>query len=293
MKTTFYTKAALVLLSLQICTLNMNAQGGDSTAASTEKPAKDKRPVKDMFDGNYLINNQTAVLPNAKTLEFVIQHRFGLLTSEGFDLGGLYAPSNIRIGFNYSITKNLMLGIGTTKNNMLQDLCWKYALIRQTRSGSIPLSITYFGDAAIDVRPDAFPATVDRLSYFHQLIFARKFSKSFSMQIAGSFSHFNMVDSLVKHDNIGIAAGARYKITKSLAITAEYDQNLTAQDDKVIVVKPNLSLGIEAVTSAHVFQVFVTTGQSIINQYNVLYNKNDFSKMEFCIGFNMTRLWNF
>ena len=296
MKTNILKKVAIALVAMQLCASVMNAQEADSSAAG-QKPPKDKRPVKDMFDGTYIINSQTAVLPSAHSFEFVIQHRFGLLTAEGFDLAGLYAPSNIRIGFNYSLTKNLMLGIGTTKNNMLQDLNWKYAILRQTRSSSIPVSLTYFGNATIDVRKDAFPETVDRLTYFHQLIVARKFSKNFSLQAAVSLSHFNMVDTLVKHDNICVSVAGRYKITKALAITLEYDHNLTSQDAQlngkdVITVMPNLSFGIEAVTSAHVFQIFFTTGQSIINQYNVLYNKNDFTQKQFCIGFNMTRLWN-
>jgi hypothetical protein len=293
MKPTILNKALIVFASLQLCTGIVSAQQTDSTAVAEEKPKKDNRPVKNMFESGYLMNNQTAAIPTPNTLEFVIQHRFGLLNSKDFDLGGLYAPSNIRIGFNYSLTKDLLVGIGTTKNNKLQDANVKYAIIKQTRSGSIPLSITYFGDMAIDVRKDAFPKTIDRLSYFNQIIFARKFNDKLSLQLAPSYSHFNMVDSLVKHGNIAVAFSGRYKLTEALAITLEYEQNFTTQNTKVITVKPNLGIGLEAATSSHVFQVFVSTGQSIINQYNVLYNKNDFAKMDICIGFNMTRLWNY
>ena len=293
MKPNIFNKALIVFASLQLCTGMLNAQQADSTAAAGEKPKKDNRPVKNMFESGYLMNSQTAIIPTPNTLEFVIQHRFGLLNSKDFDLGGLYAPSNIRIGFNYSLSKNLQVGLGTTKNNKLQDVNIKYALLKQTRSGSIPLSITYFGIASIDVRKDAFPKTVNRLSYFNQLIIARKFGEKLSLQLAPSYSHFNMVDSLVKHGNLAVAVSGRYKLTEALAVTVEYEQNLTSQNTKVITVKPNLSLGLEAATSSHVFQVFVSTGQSIINQYNVLYNKNDFAKMDFCIGFNMTRLWNY
>jgi hypothetical protein len=293
MKPKTIVKAVITLALLHLQATSAIAQEGDSTAAVQEKPKVDKRPVKDMFESGYLINNQTAKVPTAKTLEFVIQHRFGLLNSKEFDLGGLYAPSNIRIGFNYTINDRIQLGFGTTKNNKLQDLTWKVALLRQTRSGSMPVSVTYFGDAAIDVRKDAFPQTTNRLSYYHELILARKFSKRISVQVAGSMSHFNMVDSLVVHDNIGVSLSGRVKLTDALALTFEYNQNITAQNEKAITVKPNVGIGLEAATSAHVFQVFVTTGQAIINQYNVLYNKNDFTKNEICIGFNMTRLWNF
>jgi hypothetical protein len=233
------------------------------------------------------------VIPTAKTLEFIIQHRFGVLNSGEFDLAGLYAPSNIRIGFNFAFNDRFQLGIGTTKNNKLQDLTWKLVLLKQTRSGSVPLSITYFGDAAIDVRKDLFPEMTNRLSYFHQVMFARKFGKRISAQIAPSYTHFNIVDSLVKHGNLAVAVLGRVKLTDALAVILEYEQNFTAQETSAITIKPNVGLGIEATTSSHVFQVFVTTGQAIINQHNVLYNKNDFANMDFCIGFNMTRLWNY
>jgi hypothetical protein len=291
MKRQTIIKAALALALLQ---LNVNTSfAQDTTVTAQEKPKKDKRPVKDVFDGGTLVNNQTAVVPTAKTLEFMIQHRFGLVGAEEFDMGGLYAPSNIRMGFNYTINDRIQLGIGSTKNNKLQDLNWKVALLKQTRSGSIPVFITYYGNVAIDIRKDAFPETTNRLSYFHELIIARKFTKAFSLQVAPSISHFNMVDSLVKHDNIALAVSARYKITEALAIMVEYNRNFTAQNEEIIKVQPNISIGLEATTSAHVFQVFVTSGQSIIQQHNVLYNTNDFTKMKFCIGFNMTRLWNF
>lgn len=290
MKRNLLSKTIAVCVLL-LCAYSATAQ--DTTAVADEKPTKDKRPVKNTFESGYLLNNQTIKIPTAKTLEFIIQHRFGKLNSKEFDLIGLYAPSNIRIGFNYSITNKILVGIGTTKNNKLQDINWKYAALRQTRSGSIPLSIVYFGDIALDARKDIFPKTTNRLSYFHQLIIARKFCNRFSMQVAPSYSHFNMVDSLVKHDNIGLSANGRVKITDALGIIFEYDHNFTKQDTTVIKVKPNLSIGIEAATSSHVFQVFVGTANSIINQHNILYNSNDFTKMDILIGFNITRLWNF
>lgn len=160
------------------------------------------------------------------------------------------------------------------------------------------LSVTYFGDAAIDVREKIFPKTTNRLSYFHQLIIARKFSKSFSMQVAPSISHFNMVDSLVAHNNIGLSVNGRLKVADALAVLFEYDHNFTKPDSKLkaagtVLGKPNLSIGLEASTGSHVFQIFVGTYESIINQYNVLYNANDFTKKDVMIGFNITRLWNY
>jgi len=42
------------------------------------------------------------------------------------DLFGIYAASNIRLGLNYSLMDDLMIGFGTTKDQKLQDFRVKY-----------------------------------------------------------------------------------------------------------------------------------------------------------------------
>ena len=60
------------------------------------------QPVSSTFESGYLIDNQTIFIPDAKTLEFVIQHKFGTMDQGFSDLFGIYAPgSNIRLGLNY------------------------------------------------------------------------------------------------------------------------------------------------------------------------------------------------
>ena len=262
-------------------------------AQDTEEPAKNNRPVRPQFESGYLIDNQTVLIKQPATLEFIIQHRFGTLNSETFDLAGLYAPSNIRIGLNYVIRKDLQIGIGSTKNNKLQDGNIKWKFLQQTRSNSIPVSAAVFAQAAYDAREDIFEETTQRLSYFSQLIIARSFGRKISFQFAPSFSHFNIVDSLVEHDNIGLSFTGRYKFSPQSSVIFGGDYNITSQDTDVIDPKPNASLGIEVSTSSHAFQIFLTSYSAIINQHNELYNTNDFMDGDILLGFNITRLWNF
>jgi hypothetical protein len=266
------------------------SQSVDTTAA-VAKPVKDNKPVKDPFSSGYILNNQTTLVPDANTLEFVIQHRFGLLDVPGFSLLGLYAPSNIRIGMSYCISDHIELGIGTTKNDELQDFNWKWAILKQTRSGSIPVSITYFGNVTADARPDIFPEFSNRLSYYHEIIISRKFSNAFSLEFAPSYSHFNMMDSLLKWDNFALSMSGRLKVRKALGVIFEYNYLFTKQPEAVTDVKPGLTLGIEAATSGHIFQIFIGSMNNLSEQYDVL-NTNDFFKKDILIGFNITRLWN-
>src|SRR5690606_31796651 len=232
------------------------------------------------------IDNQTVFVPVKGTFEFDIQHRFGLVKNGYQDLFGLYAPSNIRLGFSYVPVRKLMVGFGITKTNLTWDLHAKYALLEQTRSGSVPVSITYFGNAAIDTRdkdffanPDALVAA-DRFSYFHQVLIARKVSDKLSIQAAGSISHFNTVDAFEdpsgevvqrwNNDHLAVAFSARYAITGATNLLINYDQPLTSHE--VLDPQPNLSFGIEFKTSSHQFQFFAGNFYNITPQRNQVFN---------------------
>ena len=91
--------------------------------------AEERKPVKNMFESIWIIDNQTVMVPFKNTLEFDIQHRFGLVENGYEDFWGLYAPSNIRLGFSYVPINNLMVGFGLTKQNLTWDFNAKYALL--------------------------------------------------------------------------------------------------------------------------------------------------------------------
>jgi hypothetical protein len=298
-------------------------QGIAVWAQDAEMTVEESKPVKNTFESIFIIDNQTVMVPYKNTFEFDIQHRFGLIENGYEDFWGLFAPSNIRLGFGYVPIDRLMVGFGITKQNITWDLNAKYALLRQMTSGGSPVSLTYYGNASIDTRdesyfpnPEDFRST-DRWSFFHQLLIARKFSDKFSVQLGGSISHFNAVYPTkdaetgeiedLDNDHFALAISTRYKISNSTSILLNFDQPLTTRPSKdpdtpdAKDPKPNLSLGIEFTTSAHQFQIFMGNYQSINPQLNNAYNQNwgfgsdQFSQWdpEWLIGFNMTRLWSY
>ena len=270
------------------------------------------KPERPAFESSYIIDNPTNVLLSKNALEVQMSHRFGLINGGENDLAGFWAPSNIRIGLAYGIHERLTIGYGTTKFDRLQDFNWKVGILKQTRSGKMPVSVSYYGNFVIDARKkDAtittlsgstiprFIHTEDRYSSFHQLIIARRFSPNFSLQVAPSVSHYNVVDRYMRNDMVAVAFGGRYKISPQTAITFDYSQPITEflRENP----SPGISVGVEFATSAHAFQLFFTTYQGIVPQKNYMYNKNDaFSDTPgqdftnaFLIGFNITRLYNF
>jgi hypothetical protein len=283
-------KKIFIILTLSLFLSPLFAQ----EEAQTQEVSK---PVRFTFGTAILIENHTVATPYKGGLELEIHHRFGRMTNI-HDLYGIQGSANTRIGLNYGITDRLMVGAGTTKDYKLQDIQWKYLILQQTEDNSMPVSLSYYGNMVADFRKkDVFGPSdsfrqIHRLSYFTQIIVARKLNEKFSVQLAPSLIYFNSVpitsDSTgYKNLNLGLSAGARANFFGSHSLIVEYDQLLTKQDLDV-QPKPNISLGWEINTATHTFQIFVTNYSQILNQRNLVFNTNDWKKRDYLVGFNVT-----
>jgi hypothetical protein len=245
------------------------------------------------------------MVPIKGTFEFDIQHRFGT-TDQGIkDLFGLFSGANMLLGFSYVPVKNLQLGFGATNDRMQITGSAKYAICRQTTNNSVPVSVSLFANTVMDTRAKSTSLpivnTSDRFSFFTQLIVARKICDKFSIQISPSITYFNNIEGYMidektmigkqEHAHFAIAFSGRYKLTESMSLIANYDQPLTQHP--LDNPHPNLSIGLDMKTSGHDFQIFLGNYGYILPQNNNLYNQNDYTKGQFLIGFNISRLWNF
>jgi hypothetical protein len=283
-------KKFLILLTLSLSISPLFAQ------ETTQAPEASK-PVRFTFGTTTLVDINTTETPYKGGLQLEIHHRFSLIENY-HNLFGIYGSANTRIGLNYGITDRLMIGAGTTKDNKLQDIQWKYLILRQTEDNKMPISLSYYGNIVADLsKAEAFGPSdsfreIHRLSYFTQLIIARKMNNVLSLEVAPSLAYFNSVPQNVdstrgyKNLNIGISAGARANVFGSHSVILEYDQLLTKQD-LAVQPKPNLSLGWEISTATHTFQIFAANYNQIINQRNMVFNTNDFKKGQWLIGFNI------
>lgn len=313
-----FTLSVCLASCLFLLQTTLKAQDSAGVAVETPAPARVK-PVKNTFQSVWIIDNQTVMVPVKGTFEMDIMHRFGTVKNGYDDFWGFWAPSNIRLGVSYAPINKLNVGIGITKNNKLWDASAKYSIITQTK-GKYPVSITYYANMAYDTRKDPdnsiFKFRSQRLSFFNQLIIARKITDKFSVQIAPSISHQNSVNGYytkndstgkeifkdMKFDHFAVAISGRYKLTDVTSIMINYDQPLTKHATNN--PNPNLSFGLEFNTSNHSFQLFMGNYFLLNQQQNNLYNKNSpfyytdaqGAKVEggrFLIGFNITRLWNY
>jgi len=304
----------ILFLLLSLCTYSF-AQDEAEEAVAVEKD----KPVRSPWESGYLIDNQTSLIQVKNTLEFAIQHKFGTIGNGRSDLWGIYAPgSNIRLGLNYVVLKNVQVGWGITKKNMYNDFNLKWTALEQTRANKVPVSVTLYGVMAIDGRskdyfdgmryfhssdPDSPLSTYAfrsgaRLSYFSQLIIGRKFNDWLSLQAAASFSHYNLVARTGDHDKVGAHLGGRIKFSPQSSIIFNYDiplkiKDISEQREWIDHPRENLALGLEVSTSTHAFQIYLGAADGLIPQDQMMFNQNDWKNKGLAVGFVITRLWNF
>jgi hypothetical protein len=221
------------------------------------------------------------------------------------------------------VIKNLAVGIGIAKEGLLWDGNAKYSLFTET-PGKYPVSLTFFGDWAWNSSKNAalydgteIQHSTDRFTFYLSAIAAKKLTEKLSVQLTLGLAHQNAVSGYytkadttgteiyksMKNDQLSMAVCARYKLTEVTSLMLDYDQPLTSHPN--YNPPPNLALGFEFNTSGHSFQIFVTNYTLLSPQNNNLWNKNaPFSYTDkatgdhvgggqWCIGFNLTRLWNY
>lgn len=272
----------------------------------TEQPVT-KPLAKAAFESGIFGDVQTIALPPAKTLEFVLQHRFGAYNGDFSeftkDFFGIWGASNIRVGLNFTLSKNVLIGIGTTKNKLIQDLSIKYTFLRQ-RQGGCPVTMGVYGNAGLScVDKEKFGTDykfVHRFSYYAELMVARRFCNMFSAQASIAWVHYNIVDESIeanyvhpgnRNDNINLSGIGRLKISPQTSVLMSYSQALMTYLNAE--PWPNFGLGVEIATSTHAFQIFLAAANNIVPQEIAFYNTNDPYKGAILLAFNMTRLWSF
>ncbi len=268
--------------------------------AQEEQEKKKDRPVAEPFFGGYLIDAQTTVIQSPKTLEFIIQHKFGTFENGAEDIWGIYNSANVRLGLDYVVYKNLQIGWGLTRTDMTHDFNVKYTILEQTRKNTVPVALGFYGNMGLSQKDkEAYGAEYvfsDRMSYFGQLIVGRKFHDRFSLQGGVSFTHFNHADtSVYSFDRIGLHLNGRIKVTGTGSFVFNYDQPLKAlqltvreNDD----INPNITFGWEIATATHAFQIYMGYSKKILPQYYMMRETKEFEFEQFNIGFTITRMWN-
>ncbi len=260
----------------------------------SEKPEKEY--VTATFKGSRLVNGQSVETRHAHELEFIFAHRFGRINDGIYELFGL-DQAYVRIGLEYGITDRLSAGFGRNSVDKTMDIYLRYKLLHQTAGGGMPVSITAFGNAAVKTSPKKEDAGYnitlqDRMSYTAQLLIARKFTPSLSLQLMPSYVHKNQVDqSIEMNDQFALGIGGRLKVSRSVSLNSEYYYRFDVPDENPYYNA--LGFGVDIETGGHVFQLVLTNTRGLTERAFITETTGDFFAGDIHLGFNVTRTFQF
>jgi len=249
------------------------------------------------------VNFQTVETAGKGNLVFWITHHFGDISSGPYGFWGLDGPAVIRLGLEYSPDGRLDVGVGRSSLDKLYDGYLKYKILRQTTDNKMPVTMTAFASMSIITLNDPLALTnptldhyyyySDRFNFVYQLMIARKFNSRFSLQLSPTIIHYNLVENFTDQNNVYSLIGlARYKITQSMALTAEYALRPISYTADMSQYRNSAGVGFDIETGDHVFQIFVTNSAGLSETQNIAYSTNSWAKGQLMIGFNICRYFS-
>ena len=281
-------KKIILLLGLSL--------GSLSAFAQLERTlTNENQPVELTFHAPRHINLFTVEPMSKKSMHFAIMHTFGTLDGGVENLFGLDNGANIQFSFEFGLSEKLSLGLSRASRDKVYQAFGRYHLLEQTQNDQMPFSLSLAGGAGVITNPYSFlpepeqPAFVDRMTYFGQLMLARKFSSKISFQLSPMFAHFNNplpIYQIEGDQNFYLALGmsGKWKVTERSSLTLQYIPNLNSD------LRSNFGIGWDVEAGGHVFQMYFVTSQALTEPY-LLAGGNGVPGEEFRLGFNVNRIF--
>ncbi|MBC8035133.1 MAG: hypothetical protein H7Y03_13365 [Chitinophagaceae bacterium] len=280
-----------IFLSLACCQL-VNAQETESLLKGIEDSIPPNEKVTGAFKSTRVINAHSLEMLGKGHLDFRILHRFGRVNQGIKQFFGLDAAT-MRMSFDYGITDNVMVGIGRSTLRKEYDAFIKARILQQSKgSKSVPLSLLIAAGSTVWTEESFEPVKPDfndRSAYYVQLIAGRKFSQRLSFQLSPLFLHRNMVETPEEEKSIFVlGGGARYKVSKRIAITADYHHALDGVPDDNT---DPLSIGVDIETGGHVFQLHFSNTSGMNERAYITQTNEKFFNGDIRFGFNLSRIF--
>jgi hypothetical protein len=300
---------ALTLLFLVGFSGSWDAKAQDDLLKMLEEE-QSKEPTYTIatFKASRLINGQTIETVSKNHLNFWISHRFGAVNS-GFiaNFFGL-DEAKIRLGLEYGLTDNWLIGAGRSSLEKTYDLYTKYKVIRQ--SNKFPITVTGLAGWAINTMETGFVMesgaemrfnnNLERFSYWGQALVARKFNDKLSLQLMPTFLHYNKVeDPSIPNDLWAMGIGGRYKLTKRFTLSGEYYHAFSdpkayeASTGNAFPYHDAISIGVDIETGGHVFQLHFTNSRGMIEKHFIGQTVGSWQDGDIYYGFNIARTFSF
>jgi len=287
-------KLIYFLLILFVIPLNSFSQDLDSLLEAELNKNQEIEYIDATFKATRIVLGQSIENTAKGELNFLISHHFGTVNQGFYNFFGL-DQSTIRLGLEYGLTDNISIGYGRSSHNKIYDGFLKLKLLKQSKGlKTVPLSISTFTNIGMTIldwaEPDRDNLFESRLTYTFQLLIARKFNRRFSFQLSPSLIHRNLVKTKDdENDVFSIGASGRMKLTNRISFNAEYFYLLpgkTADD-----YYDSFSIGFDIETGGHVFQIYATNSNGMIEQAFIPLTSGSWGKGDIRLGFNISRVF--
>ena len=244
------------------------------------------------FKTTRIINGHSVENVAPGVLDLRISHRFGYINGGPYELFGL-DQATMRLGVDYGLSNRWMIGVGRSTYQKQFDGFTKYKLLRQV-SGGIPVTVNAVATMMYKSIKFENPAIENYLSsnifYSGQLLFGRKFSESFSLQLMPTMIHYNLVQGASDpNDVFALGVGGRIKLSKRVSINAEYYYQ--HPDHKLLETENSLAIGFDIETGGHVFQLNFTNSTGMTERSFISETTGKFFEGEIHFGFTISRVF--
>lgn len=266
----------------------------DELLNQSDKNSSTKEYTSATFKSTRLIVGQSIENVGVGVLDFRISHRFNSIDKGVKDLFGLDGAT-IRLGLDYGLSKRITIGLGRSTYDKEIDGYVKYKVLQQTTDNSMPVTVSYVGNIMLQTMAANIPLGYEyyfrnRLCYSNQLLIARKFNRSFSVQLMPTHIHYNLVDKASeKNDVIALGIGNRLKLSNRVSLNAEYYYVL--DNLKLKGTNNVLSLGFDIETGGHVFQLYFTNATGMTDRAFIGKTTDQWNKNGIRFGFNISRVF--
>jgi hypothetical protein len=292
------------------CFLNLQAQDDLLSMVTDSTIKQPSEKVYAMFKTTKIVNLQSIESVKRGELDFRVTHRFGNMGESGGEhtAFGFDGASDVRFSFDYGIRNNLAIGIGRSKQKEAVDLSVKYRFLEQTIDNKIPVTLCLYGNAATSMvaKGSLYPTNwtggynfAHRITYFSQLIVARRFSKRISLELLGSYLHRNFIKgelntknlSTETNDLFSVGGAARLKFTKRMCFLVDYVYTFSKfrENNPESPFYAPFGVGLEIETGGHVFHLTWTNAEAVLENNFIASTKSNWLTGQFKLGFNISR----
>lgn len=290
-----YWNMQKIVLGLLLVTVSQIGYAQDDLLSLVGKnDTVKKERVTNAFKSSRVINGHSIEFLGKGVLDVRILHRFGEVNSGVSNLFGL-DQANMRMGLDYGLFNNLTIGFGRSNVGKELDGFIKFRPVGQSKGpGSFPFSIVLVSGVTLGTqswgdttRKNYFS---NRMAFYNELIFGRKFSERFSLQVSPVFIHRNLVQLATDENDVyALGIGTRFKLSKRIAFVADYHYIVKGLDKDLY--KDPLSVGFDLETGGHVFQLHFSNATGMNEKAFITNTTGDWAKGEVRFGFNLSRVF--